>query len=148
VISDRSNTRRGPPPPTFHTTTPRPVGTIGDCFNTAPLESFWGSMQIELLDRRKWMTYVQLSIAMAGYIVATTPADRAVLSTTTRPNAFEALASSNSKARTRNSVDHEAGTRSGGPAKRGPLTLFTTAMSVQGAGTAPQPNQIAPGRWE
>ena len=58
MISDRSNTRRGPPPPTFHTTTPRPVGTIGDCFNTAPLESFWGSMQIELLDRRKWMTYV------------------------------------------------------------------------------------------
>ena len=36
---------------------------------TAPIESFWGSMQIELLNRKKWMTYVELATAMADYIV-------------------------------------------------------------------------------
>ena len=33
------------------------------------MESFWGSMQIELLNRKKWMTYVELATAMADYIV-------------------------------------------------------------------------------
>jgi putative transposase len=45
------------------------MGTIGDCFDNAPMESFWGSMQIELLNRKKWMTYVELATAMADYIV-------------------------------------------------------------------------------
>ena len=26
------------------------MGTIGDCYDNAPMESFWGSMQIELLN--------------------------------------------------------------------------------------------------
>ena len=25
------------------------MGTVGDCYDNAPMESFWGSMQIELL---------------------------------------------------------------------------------------------------
>jgi putative transposase len=29
------------------------MGTVGDCFDNAPMESFWGSMQFELLNRRK-----------------------------------------------------------------------------------------------
>jgi putative transposase len=29
------------------------IGTIGDCYDNAPMESFWGSMQIELLNRRR-----------------------------------------------------------------------------------------------
>ena len=33
------------------------------------MESFWGSMQIELLNRQKWMTYVELASAMADYFV-------------------------------------------------------------------------------
>jgi transposase InsO family protein len=33
------------------------------------MESFWGSMQIELLNRQKWRTKIELSIAMADYIV-------------------------------------------------------------------------------
>ena len=33
------------------------------------MESFWGSMQTELLNRKKWMTYVELATAMADYIV-------------------------------------------------------------------------------
>lgn len=44
------------------------MGTIGDCFDNAPMESFWGSMQIELLNRKKWRTKIELSIAMADYI--------------------------------------------------------------------------------
>jgi putative transposase len=44
------------------------MGTIGDCYDNAPMESFWGSMQIELLNRKKWRTKIELSIAMADYI--------------------------------------------------------------------------------
>ena len=44
------------------------MGTIGDCYDNAPMESFWGSMQIELLNRQRWVTVVELSAAMADYI--------------------------------------------------------------------------------
>ena len=44
------------------------MGTIGDCYDNAPMESFWGSMQIELLNRKKWRTKIELSIAIADYI--------------------------------------------------------------------------------
>ena len=44
------------------------MGTVGDCYDNAPMESFWGSMQIELLNRQKWFTVVELSTAMADYI--------------------------------------------------------------------------------
>jgi putative transposase len=29
------------------------MGTVGDCYDNAPMESFWGSMHIELLNRQK-----------------------------------------------------------------------------------------------
>ena len=45
------------------------MGSIGDCFDNAPMEAFWGRMQVELLNRKKWTTVVELSIAMADYIV-------------------------------------------------------------------------------
>jgi len=32
------------------------------------IESFWGRMQTELLDRKKWVTILKLSAAMADYI--------------------------------------------------------------------------------
>jgi putative transposase len=44
------------------------MGTVGDCYDNAPMESFWGSMQIELLNRQRWMTIVELTSAMADYI--------------------------------------------------------------------------------
>ena len=44
------------------------MGTVGDCYDNAPMESFWGSMQIELLNRQKWRTILELAIAMADYI--------------------------------------------------------------------------------
>lgn len=45
------------------------MGTIGNCYDNSPMESFWGTMQIELLDRQKWTTNVELSVAIADYIV-------------------------------------------------------------------------------
>jgi putative transposase len=44
------------------------MGTVGDCYDNAPMESFWGSMQIELLNRQKWRTNLELAIAIADYI--------------------------------------------------------------------------------
>jgi putative transposase len=44
------------------------MGTIGDCYDNAPMESFWGTMQIELLDRQKWRTNLELALAIADYI--------------------------------------------------------------------------------
>ena len=44
------------------------MGTVGDCYDNAPMESFWGSMQIELLNRQGWKTVLELSTAMAEWI--------------------------------------------------------------------------------
>jgi transposase InsO family protein len=44
------------------------LGTIGDCYDNAMIESFWGRMQTELLNRKSWITVVELSMALADYI--------------------------------------------------------------------------------
>ena len=44
------------------------LGTVGDCFDNAVMESFWGRLQTELLDTRKWSTTLELTVAMADYI--------------------------------------------------------------------------------
>jgi putative transposase len=44
------------------------MGTVGDCYDNAPMESFWGTMQIELLNRQRWLSIVELSSAMADFI--------------------------------------------------------------------------------
>jgi putative transposase len=46
------------------------LGTVGDAFDNAMVESFWGRMQTELLDRQKWSTRVELSTAMFDWIEA------------------------------------------------------------------------------
>ncbi len=46
------------------------LGTVGDAFDNAMVESFWGRMQTELLDRKKWSTRVELSTAMFDWIEA------------------------------------------------------------------------------
>jgi transposase InsO family protein len=43
-------------------------GTVGDGLDNAMMESFWTSMQIELLNRKRWKTRVELSNAMFDYI--------------------------------------------------------------------------------
>ncbi len=34
------------------------MGSVGDCFDNALMESFWARMQVELLDRRRWRTRI------------------------------------------------------------------------------------------
>lgn len=43
-------------------------GTVGDGLDNAMMESFWSSMQIELLNRRKWKTRVELANAIFEYV--------------------------------------------------------------------------------
>lgn len=43
-------------------------GTVGDGLDNAMMESFWPSMQIQLLNRRRWNTRVELANAIFDYI--------------------------------------------------------------------------------
>lgn len=43
-------------------------GSVGDGLDNAMMESFWSSMQIELLNRKKWKTRVELANAIFEYI--------------------------------------------------------------------------------
>jgi hypothetical protein len=36
------------------------MGSVGHCFGNALIESFWSRMQVELLDRKRWNTRVEL----------------------------------------------------------------------------------------
>lgn len=44
------------------------MGTIGDCYDNAMIESFWGRMQTELLNRRRWRTRLELANAIFEYL--------------------------------------------------------------------------------
>src|SRR5215207_6646368 len=44
------------------------MGTIGDAYDNAVIESFWARMQTELLDRRRWKTRVELANAIFEYL--------------------------------------------------------------------------------
>jgi putative transposase len=39
------------------------MGTIGDCYDNAMMESSWGTMQLELLDAKTWQTRDELASA-------------------------------------------------------------------------------------
>lgn len=43
-------------------------GTVGDGLDNAMMESFWSSMQIELLNRKRWKTRIELANAIFDYI--------------------------------------------------------------------------------
>ena len=43
-------------------------GSVDDAFDNTMMESFWSTMQIELLDRKRWKTHVELSNAIFEYI--------------------------------------------------------------------------------
>jgi transposase InsO family protein len=43
-------------------------GSVGDGLDNAMMESFWSSMQIELLNRRRWKSRVELANAIFDYI--------------------------------------------------------------------------------
>ena len=44
------------------------MGSIGDCFDNAVVESLWARMQVELLNRRRWRTRVELANAIFEHL--------------------------------------------------------------------------------
>jgi len=44
------------------------MGSVGDCFDNAVMEAFWSRMQVELLDRKRWSTRLELANAMFEYL--------------------------------------------------------------------------------
>jgi len=44
------------------------MGTIGDGYDNAVIESFWRRVQTELLSRQKWRTRIELSTALFEYL--------------------------------------------------------------------------------
>jgi putative transposase len=44
------------------------VGAVGAPFDNAMVEAFWARMQVELLNRRRWKTRVELASAIHDYI--------------------------------------------------------------------------------
>ncbi len=44
------------------------MGSIGDCFDNAVIESFWSRMQVELLDTRRWKTRIELANAIFEHL--------------------------------------------------------------------------------
>ena len=44
------------------------MGTVGDAFDNAVIESFWARLQTELLNRTKWKTRVELSTALFEHL--------------------------------------------------------------------------------
>jgi putative transposase len=46
------------------------MGSIGDCFDNSMAESFFGTLQLELLDRHGWKTRQELASAIFDYVEA------------------------------------------------------------------------------
>ena len=44
------------------------MGTVGDPYDNAVVEAFWARMQVELLNRKKWRTRVELANAIFEYL--------------------------------------------------------------------------------
>ena len=44
------------------------MGSVGDCFDNAMMESFWSRMQVELLDRKRWSTRIELASAIFEHL--------------------------------------------------------------------------------
>jgi putative transposase len=44
------------------------MGTVGDCYDNSMMESFWGTMQLEVLDTKEWETRDELANAIFEWI--------------------------------------------------------------------------------
>ena len=71
ALNDTPQTVRPGVPQARNPTTPGDVpglvpsmGSIGDCYDNAMIESFWGRMQTELLNRKRWKTRIELANAI------------------------------------------------------------------------------------
>ena len=56
-----TSSRPGPSPRTSADWAIGSMGTVGDCYDNAPMESFWGTMQIELFNRQTLDAPIELS---------------------------------------------------------------------------------------
>lgn len=44
------------------------MGSIDDCFDNAVVEAFWAKMQVEVLNRRRWRTRLELANPLFEYL--------------------------------------------------------------------------------
>jgi len=44
------------------------MGSVGDCYDNAMMEAFWSRIQVELLNRKRWSTRVELATALFEYL--------------------------------------------------------------------------------
>jgi transposase InsO family protein len=44
------------------------MGSVGNRYDNAMIESFWSRLQVELLDRQRWNTRVELANAIFEYL--------------------------------------------------------------------------------
>lgn len=44
------------------------MGAVGSPYDNAMVESFWGRMQVELLNRQSWKNRIELATAIHDYI--------------------------------------------------------------------------------
>jgi putative transposase len=44
------------------------MGSVGDCFDNAMAESFFASIECELIDRSRWSTHTEARMAVFDYI--------------------------------------------------------------------------------
>jgi putative transposase len=66
------------------------MGTIGDCFDNSVAESFFGTLQLELLDEHHWATRQQLALAIFDWVEAWyNPRRRHSYCTMLSPNDYE-----------------------------------------------------------
>jgi transposase InsO family protein len=47
---------------------PPSMGAVGSAYDNAMVEAFWGRMQVELLNRKRWTTRIELATAIHDYI--------------------------------------------------------------------------------
>lgn len=44
------------------------MGSVGDCYDNGMMESFWSRVQVELFNRKRWKTRVELATALFEYL--------------------------------------------------------------------------------
>ncbi|GAB7037045.1 hypothetical protein JCM9533A_08920 [Catenuloplanes niger JCM 9533] len=44
------------------------MGTVGDCYDNSMMESFWGTLQLEVLDKQSWKSRTDLANAIFEWI--------------------------------------------------------------------------------
>jgi transposase InsO family protein len=44
------------------------MGSVGDCFDNSMVEAFWSRMQVELFNRKRWNTRIELANAIFDFL--------------------------------------------------------------------------------